>query len=85
MTAGRRPGRPSLTPVQLQQMHDYRRATLPGELVADGLSVAVADRWIDAWIAKADGDPASGLFWSRGYAWITGEVGAGLEPPAVGD
>lgn len=78
-------GRPRLTPVQLQQMHDYRRAALRGEFVTDGIPEAFADRWIDAWIAKGEGDPAGPLFWSRAYAWITSEAAAGLEPPAIGD
>jgi hypothetical protein len=66
-------------------MYDSRRLALRTELLTDGLTEASADRWIDAWIKKGDGDPASQRFWVLGLAWITNEVAAGLEPPPIAD
>ena len=71
----------------LERILIARRLALLNRLAGEGMSLDLADRWIDAWEAEAwshglEADDAA--YWLAADFWITTERGKGREPLSRG-
>jgi hypothetical protein len=68
-----------------ERIFQARRASCRDELIDDGQSLEVAERWCQAWEREAelDGRHRGGEFWEIGRRWIDAQIGARRSPDAV--
>jgi len=68
-----------------ERIFQARRAGCRDELMGDGQSRDLAERWCDAWEREAalEGKPRSGEFWHDGRRWIDAQIAARRSPGAV--
>ena len=73
-------GRRDLTAVERQKIYDAGRASVRAELIADGCTAEIAERWLAEW-TRPEVDLQVPAFWPAGYRWILAEIASGVEPP----
>ena len=62
------------------RIQEAQRLGVRKRLIAQGLSEAAVDRWMEAWEASGPLEAPGGSFWGRGADWILRETAAGRKP-----